>query len=736
MADNKLKYKVELAGVDELSKALSVAEKHYFALDNSLAKTSKGLNENSSETMGLAKKTVEASSTIDKANKAKEASYSKTWQKMNSGFEKEKSALSSVGVSWSSLSTLVGGLTIVGTVGKAAKAYLELDRAARYLNTTLYGNTKVMGAATSMMADYRGYLDLTREEIRDIIHTGTELGMFTANTKQSAKAMHEWTLSVVHLSKATDTSTAAVGDMFFTMEKLYKLPHNKLNNIASAFTYIQQKTAISGEELARYNKTLEELFARIPEMSGNTRVQMTGDMMAIAGIMKKNFGNPEEISSLFGKMMHMGSKEGEAALAELSVASGRTMDDLRDSLRKGDVIGSFKILSQTLAAIPMDELQYQSERFQETLGLDYKTLIAVRKQAEDGGKYFDSLVAGERKAMAAGDLHQKAAMARQNQLLQLWEKLKNKFEDMFIALGGHIVRFATKISQVVMPMLMKGFDWVTHKIEWLGSKEGVAMIDGWAKSVSDAFIWVIDKVLVPTKDAIVWLVEAIGKLTPTQKSVIGWAAGIGLALRALGPELTIIAAGFAAVLKAMDKIEEYYNKRNTAIHKVYDVYALTDAASYDTEQRIENLKTLIKEGIITNEGGINMSRVNAIAREAAPITQPQQALVTANEMQTRLLRDVVTVQHVGKGDMATLSYAEVLARANKSLAQESAAPATKSISSKQVEVKPSGNSGNKVSVEVTTKSLENSVNTLVDLTREQNDIQRRNQNQIPHPALP
>jgi hypothetical protein len=571
-------YKVEIDGLDKLGKGLSRSEAHYYSLSKSLGKVSESVKDTDSKFTKFAHGVkVAAQATYNFAKDAVTHAKPLVW-------------------AWTKVTSLFGAFSIVGIITKSIHAFLDFDKVLRGLNVTLYGNGKAMGVSAGLLHQYRGMWGMTREEIADTIKQITELKVFD-NTQKGATNLKLWTKEVILLSKATDTSTGELNDMYFSVNKLGRVPIEKFKNIGSAFSYIQKQTALSGSELAAYVKSLDQIFIRLPITSKETRTKMTVELMALGGVIKDAMGDPQAMMGTFSKMMHLGSKEGEAALAELSALGGRSMDSLFTSLRSGDVVGVYKEMALALKGVSREERQLFSEQFSERLGISYEQMEAMVRSVEKGGKAFDAEIDKARRASDAQNKHHSAAQARQNQLLVMWNKLKNAFEDLFIKFGEGLTRAATTLLKTAMPHIEKALNWLTEKINWLNSPEGKDWIDSWCNKLievtSKAASFLLEKVINPIVQGVTDLINWWGKLSGTEKTIVKWAAVIGVAIAALGIKLTVIAAAIYGVYKAYRYVYgEMADERERAAR-----------AQQDTEKDIAALRMGSKETAQRSIGG-------------------------------------------------------------------------------------------------------------------------------------
>jgi TP901 family phage tail tape measure protein len=652
MADKKnpFDYKVKVSGTDVLKNAISSAEKYSIGLAKEIHNIGKSMGVTSKEFSIVDDQAKKASKSVKNQEDNFSQSINRRESAVHKHFSKEREALNDAGIGWGRLTSAIGGGTVIGIIYKSVEAYMALDKTMRSLNPTLYGNTRAMGTAQSMIHSLNGYLGLTREEIRDIVEQGSEFGLFTANSNKSAAALKTWTMQVIYLSKATDVGTHEVGSMFFQMEKLYKIPIDKLKNIGSAFSYIQKQTAISGSELATFSKSLEDIFMRLPDMSGDARTKLTTDMMAIAGVVKNKFGDPEEVSKMFSKMLHIGDPEGEKALAYFSTMTGKSMYAIRDALSKGDVVGLIEDVGGALSKYTDVDFQRFSDRLTEQTGLTYKTMYSMRQMFADGGKGLRELVEGSRKASEVGNEHVKAAQARQNKLSWMWQQLKNSFEEIFLKIGEHVVKITTKFATIIVPYIEKGIHAIVEAMEWFESGEGEKWVGEFVEKVKGyltegkEYILIVGKTI---SDFVHGLIDTWSGLTGTEKSIVKWAGAIGAAFAILGGKLTPIVMAITAIIEGKKWLDKQADKEMEVLSQMSDIMSgsevyITKGLKGSEHLATEQIKSLFKTGIVSKTGDIDEAKIRRIASKT-----------TINELEAakRASEWVNTLQGVTHSDM-------------------------------------------------------------------------------------
>lgn len=577
---NPLSYKLEVSGVEDLKKSLTSAEKHFLDLSKSMSGVSKKVVGNKEDFNNLAKNTEYANKKIVESEKSRESVIQKTGGSIKSILGKEANAISEAGFGWKSFTTLIGGGSLVGFLFQAAEAFLHLDKMVRSFNTVLYGNSAAIRVSSSMLENMNGYLGYTREEISDVIKQGAEFGLFTGNTNKSAKALKEWSMQVLYLSKATGTSTASVGDMFYTMEKLYKLPHNQLRNISSAFSVIQKESAMAGDELAQYAKNLGKLFLRMPELSGKATTKLTSDLMVIAGDVKSKFGNPDEMVGMFANMLHMGNEQGVQALNFLASITGKTAYTIQESLKKGGNIEIYKDMAMAFASIPMDQFMRNAETWSRQTGLSVENMLAIRKSGLEGGKGLDDLKKKADAALKSGKSHEQAANAQQSRLMQIWNALKNAFDRIMVAVGG-------KVVQVITMLAVKAGPWIEHflnKIEkWMHGDMKGSIFEQIPDMLKKAKVFIetnVIPVFIALKDAILWVVD-------TGSTLVSWGSNVVGVFRKIWDVMGMIPGATTAITEAIKFLIFPIGTLVKAAYAAYKIYKdIHDAdVSHERAQR-------------------------------------------------------------------------------------------------------------------------------------------------------
>ena len=476
-------YKVEVEGIKDLSNAVTKAEAYYDRMANNLNRVSI-LMEKSGDAF------VQSGSKVEKSTKEVAATEGKTEQASKKSFvsrtknflatNKYLKILKSSYLSILGVATSISGFLIV-----AVKKYLSFDNLFRKLNTVFYDSQSAISGAASASRSLAASYGMAYEEGMQIAKLGGELTAFGGITKNLGKVTRDWVIQVGTLSKATDTSTNAIADMFYTMTQLYGLPHSRLKNIGASFAYIQQKTAISGEELASYVKSLDKLFIRLPSMSKRNKEALTVDMMAIGGAVKSAFGDPQEISSMFSEMAHFGSVQGRKALFEIGRLTGKGGEKIREMVLSGNMAGVIKDLGTAFNNMSLQEIQKNSERLSGSIGISYKTIIAMRTVMKDGAAAFDKQLNTNRKINKEGKYQQDIAKSLHNWWSKFTMQIDEALAGVIRKVGKLALELSEKLLKWVMPKLIKAVKWLG---KWFASPEFTKGLARWNYWVEDKLI--------------------------------------------------------------------------------------------------------------------------------------------------------------------------------------------------------------------------------------------------------
>jgi len=661
--NNPFAFELEVEGEDNLRKALAKGERAYLNFGKSIDKVTDGLQDESEAHAKAGQAAKKAAQAAEEATEAKEQEAKKLGffaklkekflrrgekadenaakrrggvsKRIRGFFKREKDAADDAGISFGKLAGLIGGATIIGGLVAAARAYLEFDNQIRQLQSTLAGQPRVMNAAASAVQGLTGYLEFSREELIAVTKQMGDLHLVAGNTPKAAQQFRELTMDVLHLSRAMDVGTSSVVDMFDSFKRVYGLPHHRLRGIASSMKFIQEQTGITGEELLTFGKSLEDVLARMRGTTKNTKADVTRDMMAMAGVMKK-FGIDagDAIPSLFSEAMKIDSDKGNEWLAFLQSQTGVAMEDIRSMIEKGDTVTPMTLFIKSLKQQGPEMLRLNESYFTDMTGMSFAHLRKLMDVNEKGLRGF---VEQTKKAEKVRNLHEKRAQARQNQLSQMWNNLKRAFERIWLAIGKIVVKVTTKLADFLIPKIMQGISWLEQKFAWFNSPEGgKAIHEWWDKTIKffskagGVIEWVVDKI----SKAIKWWQG----LSTETKTLIGVGGGLVLVfgkllpiMGALGGKVAAVAAGLTAVYVGAKKVADWVDKEQTkgikALSKAKATsHAITEFGLKGTEQeRMGFIKGEMfgKEAqagrtLITGSGKINMDELNRRATALIP----------------------------------------------------------------------------------------------------------------------
>ena len=478
------------AGLDvsELEKSVTKAEKFYQTFSKSMEDAVEGLESQEEQYKKTGEAAQESAQEQERAsNKSKRvlADRFNIIKKIGGGiggiFKREKMAVESLGISWSSLAALIGGATVVGLIGKVIKDWLEFDGILREVNVTMSSSPRLMREASANIQELTGYLNTSREELSSMMKTFGELHIIQGNTEEAAKAFRQLTLDTIHLSKSMDVSTDSVTGMFDKFTRIYKLPHHRLRNIAASMKFIQEQTSISGQELVSFGEGLEDILSRMLRVTGAGREQATVDLMAMAGVLKDMGVQPEKVSQMFGEAMKIHSEQGAQFLSLITEGTDKTAEQVRKMMQAGDFQTPLTLLIERIKKESPEWLEHNEEWLAETTGLTFAELRNIQQASSEGLR---DIFERNRKEYLRGQKHAEEAAKRQHKLSKLWNDLKRVAERVWLSIGSVFVEVATQVSAKLVPAIES---MVEKFRNWINSSEGVAAIEMWTRTLINLF---------------------------------------------------------------------------------------------------------------------------------------------------------------------------------------------------------------------------------------------------------
>ena len=522
--DNPLYFEADV-NFKPLDAALSKSEKNYIRMSKKVKIVSSALDDQ-------AKHAKISGAAIKKAAKdAEEAETSKDDAVKKGGvlsklLNREAAKLKAA--------KLIGGATVVGLIGSAMSAFLEFDQAMREFNTTLGNSNRLMDASQSLVEDWTGILGLSRDELVQLGKQIGEVRLVTEGMKDSSLVFRGIAEDAIMLGKSMDVSSSSVVDMYDRFTRVYELPHHRLRGISAAMKHIQETTAISGEELVSFAKGLDDVLSRMLKTTGDTRANVTQDMMALAGVFKDIGIEPEAITGVFGRALKLDSEQGQQWLAFLSRNTQYGMDQLRTMIEKGDVTTPMELFIKQLKRDGPQALKWNEQYYTEMTGMSYDQLTKLMKVDE---KSLGARIKQMRKVADEQALHRERAMALQHSLTRLWTEMKNSFAKLWRSIGEGVTAIVTKLAKFLIPVIIRFTNRLEGWVAWVTSPAGGKVIEGFFKDVwiflKGKLVWLGSKI----KNAIIWWEE----LTKSEKTTVKWVAGITAALIALSGPLGIIA---------------------------------------------------------------------------------------------------------------------------------------------------------------------------------------------------
>jgi len=570
--------------------------------------------------------------------------------------KKEKEALKDSGVSFGRLASLIGGGALVGGLIAAAKAYIHFDNKARELNVTLGAQPKLMAKARDMMVSYKGYLGLTSDEILQITKQMGELNLVIGDSKKSEKIFQSLFDDVVHLSKGMDVAAGSVVDMFDIFTRVYKLPHNRLRGIAASMKFIQENTAISGDELLNFAKNLDDVLTQMTKATKNQSADAKADLLAFAGIMKNLGVDPNKLSGIFSDALNIESDKGAEWLAFVTRQTGYGIEQMRKMIEKGDVTTPMMLMIRQLKKDGPEMIKTNRSYYQEMTGMSIGELIRLAKADES---QIAKIIASNRKAMKVAEAHKKAALARQNAISRSWAAVKAVFTKIWKAVGKTVATVAEKLAKALIPTAKKMVGWFQKTSLWAQSKSGGLAITKWTQ---DAVAWISEKLWPAVKKvgkAFGWLGDKVkalinwwGTLSSAEKTAIGVGVGLiavfvkmGPILGTLGGKVMAVVAALTALYVGAKKVADWVDKEQAKQIKGKGAVKATEqgmlAAARGTKaERVAFVRSEMKSkrGIITAGGKVNVSELQQRAIQAIPTPANWDYMSEAGKRQVLLAR--------------------------------------------------------------------------------------------------
>lgn len=499
---------------------------------------------NSEKKKRAIKEEVEVSSKAEKKQ-------SKILSGIRSHIDREKSALEELGISWGNLSALIGGAAFIGIIYKAAKDFMEFDSHIRSLNTSMGDTPKLAAAASGSIQGLTGYLGMTRDELVTINQQIGDLKLIKANTVGGQKALLGLTKDVIHLSKSMNVGTSSVIGLYDQFSRVYKLPHNKIRQLSASMKFLQETTSITGDEIMSFAEGLEDVLARMTGTSKGMKVQVTEDMMAAAAVFKDAGIKAESVQGLFSHALDRDSEQGAQWLAFITKNTGKTIEQMRQQISKGDVLTPMEMMIDQLKKVGPKALELNAKYYEEMTGMSYAEMVNMMQMDKDTLR---SKIDANRKAAKDAELHKKRAEALEAPITAAWNRLKRMFEQAWLKFGKFIITIAEKASKFIIPMLEKVAIYFDQFIDWVTSPQGAKKINQWftdaGKFIKDKFIpalkgiWeFLVKIAEYGKKAFEWFQGLSG----TEKTLLGIGAGLAL----ISPKIITLGGALISAFKGM-----------------------------------------------------------------------------------------------------------------------------------------------------------------------------------------
>lgn len=549
--NNPTAFDFEVTGEDNLKKAVNSSERAMLDFSKSVIKLAKHLEDESEKHRQSGEAATEAAGEFEESTRSSERSTKKRGRlsrMLVSFFRREKDAAGEAGLSVRQLGTLLGGATFVGAIFAAGRSFLEWNRQVLHLNTTLGDQPELISSARDRIRSLGIELGTSADEMLRVTTLMGDMNIVSRDL-MGTRVFRDMRADIVALGKSMDVSTESVTDLWGQFTKVFKLPVHRLRGIAASMKFIQEKTAISGNELIAFTESLDELTSRLITSSADARADLTRDFGAIAGFLKEGGIDPKQFPSIFAEALKKESEQGQAFLAFLEENTGRSMESIQKMIRRGDVVTPMELFIESIQKVGPQGIEDMETFLNETTSLSSSTLFKMLKLNRTNLRKF---IADNKKAEQANKLHLLRNQQRLQELQKQWERLKEVFRRIWYAIGKIVVEAAERLARFAVPMIENAINMLSRAFKWFVSPEGKEATREWMekawstlKSLGSAFVSVIG--------FIKGLIEEFRSLPGWAKGVVGGLAGIGVAAGALlgkGPlglmVTTLLAAKAAA----------------------------------------------------------------------------------------------------------------------------------------------------------------------------------------------
>ena len=339
---------------------------------------------------------------------------------------------------------------ITNIVPKALSAVSDLTDIYLGLGINVQKGTKEMKNAFKVMSMLEWQLGLTSDEAKELVNQGQGLGIL-------GKDLQNWARYSAEYAKATGQSASAVGELFYQMHRLYGMGTQQLRGIGAAMKYVGDKTAISHDELVSFVKGLDAFYVRLPKQSQATRGRITTDLVAIAGAMKDNLGDPQKLAGVFEKIADPMSPEGRQMASVMGMIGGMMSEEVTKGIQTnpGDVIARF---AGGLAKMSRKELEMQAPFLSSVFGFTFQDLRAFQDMAEKAtkqGKSIQQFIADTRKEYEKESRARKKAAEVTNWYRKQQEAFRRAMLRLWATVGKPLMRFVKGFMQPFIEALNK-----------------------------------------------------------------------------------------------------------------------------------------------------------------------------------------------------------------------------------------------------------------------------------------
>lgn len=310
------------------------------------------------------------------------------------------------------------------------------------LNEVMFLTDKQMGKAVATINAWTAELGFSREAVKSVVKQGLQLGFMLGN---SAADLKKFTKHTLVLAKATGVAEAGIGQMIFSVHKLYNLGWHGVRQFGLAFKYTADMTSASADELVSFAAGLGDVLAVLPGRSRRQMIGISQDLIMLQGALRDFDVNASSVFSAFTQSMRMSSEEGHRMLQMLAGMLGEDSRELRrkfaDSPREF-VLALATALQKLKQKTPVVRDLLERE-FESAFGISLRDIRGLQRMSRKG--LLQTLTKIE-EATRKARIEEQTRTKLMDQLTQSWDRLVARITPLMAEIGLPLLKRLTEVA--------------------------------------------------------------------------------------------------------------------------------------------------------------------------------------------------------------------------------------------------------------------------------------------------